>query len=107
ESRPGPSRKVQHQEQGKTVAIRADRGGPMRTSRLKLVVALAAVIALAGRSPARAKGPAAPQAASVAAPAAPGPIVVPTGVERGASVEGISESRLANGLRVLLFPDPS
>jgi zinc protease len=29
------------------------------------------------------------------------------GVERVASVEGISEHRLDNGLRVLLFPDPS
>jgi zinc protease len=29
------------------------------------------------------------------------------GVERGASVEGITEYRLTNGLRVLLFPDPS
>ena len=79
----------------------------MRTPSVKLAVVLAAVIALAGASPAPAKGPAAPQAASVAAPAAQGPIVVPPGVEKGASVEGISEYRLANGLRVLLFPDPS
>jgi zinc protease len=32
---------------------------------------------------------------------------LPTGVERVTSVEGITEYRLANGLRVLLFPDPS
>ncbi|TXK60775.1 M16 family metallopeptidase [Alkalisalibacterium limincola] len=32
---------------------------------------------------------------------------LPAGVERGPSVEGISEYRLDNGLRVLLFPDES
>ncbi len=32
---------------------------------------------------------------------------LPQGVQRVASVEGITEYRLANGLRVLLFPDPS
>jgi zinc protease len=32
---------------------------------------------------------------------------LPQGVERVASVEGITEYRLSNGLRVLLFPDPS
>src|SRR5713101_985523 len=32
---------------------------------------------------------------------------LPKGVERVTSVEGITEYRLANGLRVLLFPDPS
>jgi zinc protease len=32
---------------------------------------------------------------------------LPRGVERGATVEGITEYRLANGLRVLLFPDQS
>src|SRR5260370_37556564 len=32
---------------------------------------------------------------------------LPRGVERVTSVEGITEYRLANGLRVLLFPDPS
>lgn len=32
---------------------------------------------------------------------------LPAGVERVASVEGITEYRLANGLRVLLFPDQS
>lgn len=34
-------------------------------------------------------------------------IALPEGVTRGPSVEGITEYRLANGLRVLLFPDPS
>jgi zinc protease len=32
---------------------------------------------------------------------------LPKGVERVTSVEGITEYRLANGLRILLFPDPS
>ena len=32
---------------------------------------------------------------------------LPEGVERVTSVEGITEYRLANGLRVLLFPDPT
>ncbi|HET8546833.1 MAG TPA: pitrilysin family protein [Bryobacteraceae bacterium] len=32
---------------------------------------------------------------------------LPKGVQRGASVEGITEYRLDNGLRVVLFPDPS
>ena|SRR5688572_6238507 len=41
--------------------------------------------------------------ASAQAPAA----ALPAGVQRVTSVEGISEYSLANGLRVLLFPDPS
>ena len=44
-----------------------------------------------------------PKAAPVAPPAA----VTVTQPERVTSVEGITEYRLANGLRVLLFPDPS
>ena len=35
------------------------------------------------------------------------PAALPPGVTQGASVEGITEYRLANGLRVLLFPDAS
>src|SRR5262249_12038751 len=38
---------------------------------------------------------------------AQGPAPLPRGVERVTSVEGITEYRLANGLRVLLFPDQS
>jgi len=34
-------------------------------------------------------------------------VSLPKGVERGASVEGITEYRLPNGLRVLMFPDQS
>ncbi len=37
----------------------------------------------------------------------PAAIVLPEGVTKGASVEGISEYNLKNGLKVLLFPDPS
>ena len=48
--------------------------------------------------PQEAEDAAAPAAARAPAPAAP---------ERVTSVEGITEYRLANGLRVLLFPDPS
>jgi zinc protease len=33
--------------------------------------------------------------------------VLPTGVQKGAPVEGITEYTFPNGLRVLLFPDPS
>ncbi len=32
---------------------------------------------------------------------------LPAGVTRGQTVEGITEYRLANGLRFILFPDPS
>lgn len=35
------------------------------------------------------------------------PARLPAGVARGPTVEGITEYRLANGLRVVLFPDPS
>ena len=41
------------------------------------------------------------------APVAPPAAVTVAPPERVASVEGITEYRLANGLRVLLFPDPS
>lgn len=40
-------------------------------------------------------------------PQGPSPVALPSGVERVTSVEGITEYRLQNGLRVLLFPDPS
>lgn len=35
------------------------------------------------------------------------PVTLPEGITRVASVEGITEYQLKNGLRVLLFPDPS
>lgn len=34
-------------------------------------------------------------------------VVIPEGIQKGASVEGITEYQLKNGLRVLLFPDQS
>ena len=37
----------------------------------------------------------------------PATVSLPNGVTRGASVEGITEYNLSNGLKVLLFPDPS
>ncbi len=37
----------------------------------------------------------------------PAAVALPTGVTQGASVEGITEYNLKNGLKVLLFPDPS
>ncbi len=43
---------------------------------------------------------------ALAAPT-PAQTALPKGFERGASVEGLTEYRLPNGLRVLLFPDPS
>jgi len=46
---------------------------------------------------------AAAAAQGAATPAAP----LPAGVTRGPTVEGITEYRLANGLRFILFPDPS
>ena len=48
--------------------------------------------------------PAAAQTAAPPQPAAPA-VALPAGVERVTSVEGITEYRLKNGLRVLLFPD--
>jgi zinc protease len=42
-----------------------------------------------------------------AAPVAPPPAVTVAPPEKITTVEGITEYRLANGLRVLLFPDPS
>ena len=46
-------------------------------------------------------------AAAGAAEPAPAAAGLPDGVTRVAAVEGITEYRLANGLRVLFFPDPS
>ena len=73
-----------------------------RKSLLLCVVAAAwaASLAAAGPEP-QAKAPAKPAAAHNAAPASAGK------PERVTSVEGITEYRLANGLRVLLFPDPT
>src|SRR5690348_7212281 len=66
--------------------------------RLQTLVLLG--VALAAPVWAAKKPKKAPEPAPVAAPALAAP-------ERVTSVEGITEYRLANGLRVLLFPDPS
>ena len=63
------------------------------------------------RTGARASAPATAALLAVAlvttAPAVSRAQALPEGVTRGASVEGITEYTLANGLRVLLFPDQS
>ena len=70
----------------------------MKTSS-KFLALLAAAAACA--APALAKKP-------KAVPIAPPPAVaVPAPPEKVTSVEGITEYRLANGLRVLMFPDPT
>ena len=48
-----------------------------------------------------------PTAAAATVPMGPQDSSLPEGMERVTSVEGITEYRLDNGLRVLLFPDPS
>ncbi|HEY6509010.1 MAG TPA: pitrilysin family protein [Vicinamibacterales bacterium] len=77
-----------------------------------LATSLATALALATAAPAtyaQAAAPAPPRpAAQTPAPAAaPGTLRLPRGAQRVTSVEGITEYRLANGLQVLLFPDPS
>ena len=47
------------------------------------------------------------QQQTTTAPQSAAPTALPSGVERITTVEGITEYRLRNGLRVLLFPDPS
>lgn len=79
-----------------TVSARSTR----RT--LATLFGTAAALALPATS-LRAQGAPRPRPATAGASAA-APIAPP---ERIASVEGITEYRLANGLRVLLFPDPS
>lgn len=71
-----------------------------------LVFALIAVLlAAAPRGNAEPAPPAA--ATTVASPRPSAAVALPRGIEHVASVEGIHEYRLANGLRVLLFPDLS
>jgi zinc protease len=66
-------------------------------SRELLALVLVAAFGLAGTVPAHGQAPASPAAVSL-----------PAGIERVTSVEGITEYRLtSNGLRVLLFPDPT
>jgi zinc protease len=72
-----------------------------RVGRTVLATALAAVILAWHPSTVAAQAPAAQASAAQAAGQ------LPRGVQRITSVEGITEYRLANGLQVLLFPDPS
>ncbi len=60
-------------------------------SSIRLLALPSAILFAAGTLPAQ------------SVPASP----LPVGITRGASVEGITEYDLANGLRVLLFPDPT
>jgi zinc protease len=74
---------------------------PFHTRRVLVAAATCCAIVLANTSQAARKPrnpPPAPTTVTVAEPAPP---------ERITSVEGITEYRLANGLRVLLFPDPT
>lgn len=64
--------------------------------------AAAATVPAAAAATANTTG--APQAARDQTPAAP---ILPQGVEQGPSIEGVTEYRLENGLRVVLAPDPS
>ncbi len=76
---------------------------PIDTRRLRafvLAFALAFTATATGAS-AGAAPPTAPAAAPAPAPAVP----LPRGVRAGPCIEGICEYTLANGLRVLLFPD--
>jgi zinc protease len=81
-------------------------------SRLRAVIAAAALALPFAILAAPAAAPAAPAAAAAPAakaPAAKAPATapLPAGVTKFTSVEGITEYRLANGLKVLLFPDQS
>ncbi|MBN2242826.1 MAG: insulinase family protein [Acidobacteria bacterium] len=75
---------------------------PHRTRRLsKMLLVPALALSLLGLS-----GPE-PLKAQDSAQSATQETSLPQGVEKVASVEGITEYRLSNGLRVLLFPEPS
>ncbi|HVT58473.1 MAG TPA: pitrilysin family protein [Thermoanaerobaculia bacterium] len=85
----------------------------VRSSLAALAVVLAAAASLrpaaAATPPPAAAGPFAPAAAAPAAAAPPAPAAAAPAslLELITTVEGITEYRMANGLRVLLFPDPS
>ncbi len=72
---------------------------PFKTSRILVAAASSCAVFLANSAEAAKKPKPVPATPTVAAPAPP------AAPERVASVEGITEYRLANGLRVLLFPD--
>ena len=81
--------------------ISTPRGVAAHVAKACLVIVLNAP-ALAATAAALAAAP-----AIAAAPAAASAAALPKGVTLGPSVEGITEYRLANGLKVLLFPDAS
>src|SRR5687767_9726887 len=76
-----------------------------RLGRSVTAAGLAAAILACHPSMLAAQTPAARPQAAAQAPQAAGQL--PPGTQRITSVEGITEYRLANGLQVLLFPDPS
>ena len=85
------------------------RLSPGRLSRALLPAILSAVM-LAPLSAVHAQAAAVPAAANVGQASvdqAPQALVLPAGVEQGPSIEGVTEYRLQNGLRVVLAPDPS
>jgi zinc protease len=94
EGPPPPSPTLQEQQMSTSVPARPT-GVRGRTASMTLALALvfSAVTSLSAQAP------------TAAAPAAQAPL--PAGMTRGATVEGITEYTLANGLRVLLFPDQS
>ena len=73
-------------------------------ARLRDSIVVSLLLVLTAAAPAGWTTLAASAATTLAASAA---TTLPAGVTQSASVEGISEYRLANGFRILLFPDPS
>ena len=71
-----------------------------RTLSRRALLALIFIVGYAFSEPGR-------PGAAQQAPQGAGAAALPPGVERVTSVEGITEYRLANGLKVLLFPDPT
>nr|WP_315394211.1 pitrilysin family protein [uncultured Duganella sp.] len=76
----------------------------MNNSRLKQAVVASMLLCGLSFAATGSAWAAAPAAATVPATAA---VKLPAGVVKGPSVEGITEYRLPNGLKVLLFPDAS
>src|SRR5919197_6732668 len=75
--------------------MKTHRQAKARAAKCRFALALFVVNALFAAPLARASAPPRQQAAAA----------LPAGVERVTSVEGITEYRLKNGLRVLMFPD--
>src|SRR6187455_325659 len=71
---------------------------------MRILPALFLAALLSAGFPASAQPAAAPAKATPTKAAVP---ALPAGVTRVTAVEGITEYRLANGLKFLLFPDPS